>query len=137
MEHIPLDWEAMVRPSPIELADWQLARDREATARFPDLLEHKLRRMSVSPLAYLRGSAPLFYRLLAEHPELSKGPRGKGWLCGDAHLENFGVFRTDAKKSRTHAGEEAVVFDVNDFDEAVVGPWRIDVLRLVTSLILG
>jgi uncharacterized protein (DUF2252 family) len=88
--------------------------------------------MSASPLGYLRGSAPLFYELLVEHPELEAGPDGEGWLVGDAHLENFGAFRTaDAN------GTESVVFDVNDFDEAVIGPFRWDVMRLLTSVILG
>jgi uncharacterized protein (DUF2252 family) len=57
-------------------------------------------------------------------------------LCGDAHLENFGAFRDEAKKS-TKGDTSPVVFDVNDFDEATIGPWRIDVLRLTTSLLLG
>ena len=88
--------------------------------------------MTASPLGYLRGSTGLFYELLAEHPELAEGPGGEGWLVGDAHLENFGAFRSaDAR------GAEAVVFDVNDFDEAIVGPFRWDVVRLLTSVILG
>ena len=88
--------------------------------------------MTASPLGYLRGSAGLFYELLAEHPELAEGPLGEGWLVGDAHLENFGAFR-----SADAHGAEAVVFDVNDFDEAIVGPFRWDVVRLLTSVILG
>ena len=88
--------------------------------------------MTASPLGYLRGSTGLFYELLAEHPELAEGPGGEGWLVGDAHLENFGAYRSaDAR------GAEAVVFDVNDFDEAIVGPFRWDVVRLLTSVILG
>lgn len=117
----------MVCANPVALADWQLARDRKATRRFGGLFEQKVKRMSASPLAYLRGAAPLFYRLLAQVPELGEGPGGKGWLCGDAHLENFGAFRTDS----------AVAFDINDFDEATIGPWRVDVLRLATSVLLG
>jgi uncharacterized protein (DUF2252 family) len=121
-------------PDPIELARWQLERDREASARFLGLFERKVARMAASPLALLRGAAPLFYRLLAEHPELSDGPDGEGWICGDAHVENFGVYRTSDKR---RGDEEPVVFDVNDFDETVVAPWRFDVLRLVTSLVLA
>lgn len=86
----------------------------------------------VSPLAYLRGAAPLFYELLVEFPELAEGPDGEGWLVGDAHLENFGAFRAEDA-----SGSESVVFDVNDFDEAVIGPFRWDVVRLLTSVILG
>lgn len=111
-----------------QLADRQLDEDRRRTARFPDLLARKLRRMSASPLAFLRGSAPLFYALLADHPELAAGPPGEGWIVGDLHLENFGAYRADDTK---------VVFDLNDFDDTVIGPWRFDVLRLTTSLLLG
>jgi len=122
----------MFAPDPLRHAERQLARDDAATRNFPQLLARKLARMAVSPLAYLRGAAPLYYELLGEHPELGQGPSGDGWLIGDAHLENFGAFRTaDA------SGTESVVFDVNDFDEAVVGPFRWDVVRLLTSVILG
>ena len=54
---------------PGALADRQLTLDRERTKRFPDLFIRKLQRMSSSPLAYLRGAAPLFFELLTEHPE--------------------------------------------------------------------
>jgi uncharacterized protein (DUF2252 family) len=122
----------MVAPDPLRYAERQLARDVLATQAYPELLTRKLGRMAASPFGYLRGAAPLYYELLAEHPELATGPSGEGWLVGDAHLENFGAFRTaDA------AGTEAVVFDVNDFDEAVQGPFRWDVVRLLTSVILG
>jgi len=122
----------MYSPDPLLGAERQLARDRAATRAFPWLWPRKLLRMTASPLGYLRGSAGLFYELLAEHPELAEGPGGEGWLVGDAHLENFGAYRSaDAR------GAEAVVFDVNDFDEAIVGPFRWDVVRLLTSVILG
>jgi uncharacterized protein (DUF2252 family) len=88
--------------------------------------------MTASPLGYLRGAAGLFYELLADHPELAAGPDGEGWLVGDAHLENFGAFR-----SADGRGTESVVFDVNDFDEAIIGPFRWDVVRLLTSVLLG
>ncbi len=126
----------MQRPLALDLAHRQLERDRLATARFPHLLQHKLRRMAVSPLSYLRGAAPLFYELLATHRELAEGPLGKGWLVGDAHLENFGAYRVRAGAPASDS-ETDVTFDLNDFDEAFEGPWRLDVLRLVTSVILG
>lgn len=122
----------MFSPQPLLCAERQLTRDRAATQGFQGLLEHKLARMTASPLGYLRGAAALFYELLGEHPELASGPDGEGWLVGDAHLENFGAFRSDDGRSG-----EPVVFDVNDFDEAVVGPLRWDVVRLLTSVILG
>lgn len=122
----------MFSPHPLLCAERQLARDRTATSAYPGLFARKLLRMSASPLGYLRGAAGLFYELLAEHPELAAGPPGEGWLVGDAHLENFGAFRTEDGRSG-----EKVVFDVNDFDEAIVGPFRWDVVRLLTSVILG
>lgn len=130
----------MLALDPLQLARRQLELDRERTGRFPHLLAHKADRMSLSPLALLRGSAPLFYEVLARHPALAQGPAGEGWLVGDCHLENFGAFRTGALTTRetkaSHAAEP-IVFDLNDFDDAFVGPWRYDVLRVTTSLILG
>ena len=117
-------------PEPAALADRQLQLDRERTARFPFLLTRKLQRMSVSPLAFLRGAAPLFYEMLKTSENLADGPPGEGWLVGDLHLENFGAFRAEAKDAKT-------VFNLNDFDDAIIGPWRFDVVRLTTSLLLG
>ena len=131
---------------PWALADRQLLLDRERTKRFPDLFVRKLQRMSSSPLAYLRGAAPIFYDLLAARPELAEGPGGEGWIVGDMHLENVGAYRPDPlgtaepTSSRESAGskkQRLVRFDLNDFDDALIGPWRLDVLRLTTSLLLG
>jgi uncharacterized protein (DUF2252 family) len=122
------------------LARRQLGIDRKRTAQFPHLLAHKAQRMMASPLALLRGSAPLFYEILRAEPSLAEGPPGEGWLVGDAHLENFGAYRGGALSvHETHDSHAAdpVVFDLNDFDEAVVGPWRLDVVRLTTSVVLG
>jgi uncharacterized protein (DUF2252 family) len=128
----------MLAVDPMALARHQIALDRARTTRFPELLAHKLGRMTTSPLAFLRGAAPLFYDLLAAHPTLAEGPRGKGWLTGDLHLENFGAYRprplVDGASKRER---DDVAFDLNDFDDAVIGPWRLDVTRLTTSLILG
>jgi len=128
----------MLSVDPLALARRQIAIDTEKTNRLPNLLDHKLERMTASPLAFLRGAAPLFYELLAVHPSLVEGPRGKGWLTGDLHLENFGAYRPlpIPLGGDKHDHDEAA-FDLNDFDDAVIGPWRIDVLRLTTSLILA
>jgi uncharacterized protein (DUF2252 family) len=91
--------------------------------------------MRASPLAFLRGAAPLFYEILKLHPALAEGPAGEGWLVGDLHIENFGAFEPGPWAGPREA--RAAVFDVNDFDEAFVGPYRLDLLRLVTSLIVG
>src|SRR5262249_32961244 len=129
---------AMEALDPARLAERQLELDRARTARFPDLLARKLVRMSASPLAFLRGAAPLFYEILHARRDLEDGPPGEGWLVGDAHLENFGAYRPDPYGDDGHKGpKKAAVFNLNDFDEAVVAPWRWDVLRLTTSLILG
>lgn len=115
-------------PDAPALADRQLSLDRERTARFPALFTRKLQRMSASPLAFLRGAAPLFYEMLKTSPQLADGPPGEGWIVGDLHLENFGAYRPDTKDA---------VFNLNDFDDALIAPWRFDVLRLTTSLLLG
>ncbi|MEO7112299.1 MAG: DUF2252 family protein [Polyangiaceae bacterium] len=117
---------------PIQLAHAQLEADIRATARFPDLLQRKIARMTISSIAFLRGSAELFYHVLTVRPDLARGPKGKGWIAGDLHLENFGAYRTDG-----HSPKSRVVFGMNDFDEAIIAPWRIDVLRLTTSLLLA
>jgi uncharacterized protein (DUF2252 family) len=131
----------MARPDPIELGVRQFQRDRARHVAIGGLMERKTAKMVASPLAFLRGSAPLFYEVLVEHPELAEGPDDRGYLCGDAHVENFGVYRTSRAKTKAAASDTlegaAVVFDVNDFDEAVVGPWKLDVLRLLSSLILA
>jgi uncharacterized protein (DUF2252 family) len=117
------------------LAQRQLDLDRERTARFPELFSRKLERMSASPLAFLRGAAPLFYEMLARRPDLAGGPPGEGVIVGDLHLENFGAYRRapGSKGAKKHD----VAFNLNDFDDAIVAPWRLDLLRLTTSLILG
>ena len=120
---------------PAELARKQLLRDQRRLGLDPWLFKHKCARMDATPFDFLRGSAPLFYAALRKAPQLAEGPEGDGWLTGDLHLENFGVYRpqppTDDAKSA------AVVFDVNDFDDAFVGPQRLDVLRLLTSTVLA
>src|SRR5271170_1581015 len=128
----------MLAIDPLALARRQIAIDQAKTSHFPALLDHKLSRMAASPLAFRRGAAPLFYEILAAQPSLAEGPRGKGWLTGDLHLENFGAYRPLplALSGDKHEHGEAA-FDLNDFDDAVIGPWRIDVLRLTTSLILA
>lgn len=113
---------------PHELARRQLEIDRELTRSLPELHARKHARLILSPHAFLRGSAPLFYELLAAHPELAGGPPGEGWIVGDMHLENMGAYKSDGA---------SLVFDLNDFDDAGHGPLRWDVVRLSTSLVLS
>lgn len=121
---------------PRRLAQRQLELDRQRTARFPALLARKLSRMKASPLAFLRGSAPLFYELLAAEPDLAAGPPGNGFIQGDAHLENFGAFSPAVHEGGVWKKGHAT-FQLNDFDEATRAEWRWDVLRLTTSLVLA
>src|SRR5262249_53408943 len=133
----------MLSVDPVALARRQLARDLKRTRSFPGIFEHKRERMRPSPLAFLRGTAPLYYELLERSPDLAAGPGGEGWLVGDLHLENFGAYRPTApvadegRGSRKSARTNHIAFDLNDFDDAIVGPWRFDVLRLMVSLVLG
>jgi uncharacterized protein (DUF2252 family) len=113
---------------PFALAARQRDLDRAATARYPELFGRKQKRLLASPHAFYRGSAPLFYEVLAARPELLAGPPGDGWIVGDMHLENAGAYRTDADR---------VVFDLNDFDDASIGPLQLDVLRLSASVLLA
>lgn len=115
-------------PKSASLAAAQRAADRERLKRRPELLARKWKRMAASPFAFLRGSALLFDECLRREGSWSKGPSGGGSLVGDLHLENFGVFLADG-------GEP--VFHINDFDELRDGPWRFDVLRLLTSILLA
>jgi len=120
-----------------ELAEQQLAYDLERTSAFPPLLRRKLDRMGASPLAFLRGAAPLFYDLLKENPDLGEGPAGEGWIVGDLHIENFGAYRPDDSEGGDEKTKRPAVFDLNDFDDTIIGPWRYDVLRFSTSLLLA
>jgi uncharacterized protein (DUF2252 family) len=106
------------RPDPIDLF---LRTDRARIAR---LLPIRYGRMASSLLAFVRGSADVMANDLASTPVT--GLRVQ--LCGDAHLANFGVFAT-AERDR--------VFDVNDFDETLPGPWEWDTKRLATSLVVA
>ena len=114
---------------PFFLAERQRELDHAATANFPQLYERKQLRLMLSPHSFLRGSAPLFYEILAVRPDLAAGPAGEGWIVGDMHLENVGAYQTDTKGQ--------VVFNLNDFDDAAIGPLFLDVLRLSVSVLLA
>lgn len=106
------------RPDPLSLF---AAADRD---RVPELLPIRYGRMSQSPFAFLRGAAVVMAHDLAATPVT--GLRVQ--LCGDAHVRNFGFFATP---------ERDQVFDLNDFDETLRGPWEWDVKRLATSLVVA
>ena len=87
----------------------------------PELVPIRWGRMLVSPFTYYRGAALPMAADLASHAGLRAGVQA----CGDAHLSNFGIFGS---------AERRLVFDVNDFDETLPGPWEWDVKRLAASL---
>jgi uncharacterized protein (DUF2252 family) len=118
----------MTELDPFALAARQMEIDRDATKGFPWLSARKKERLSPGPFAFLRGSAPLFYEILAARPELATGPEGDGWIVGDMHLENVGAYRCDT---------DHVIFGLNDFDDSTIGPLRYDVLRFSTSVLLA
>ena len=92
----------------------------QAASRVPELVPVRHGRMLVSPFTFFRGAALPMAADLATTP--ASGLRVQ--LCGDAHLANFGAFASP---------ERRLVFDVNDFDETLPGPFEWDVKRLVTS----
>ena len=94
---------------------------RQAQSRVPELVPVRHGRMLVSPFTFYRGAALPMAADLANTP--SSGLQVQ--LCGDAHLANFGAFASP---------ERRLVFDVNDFDETLPGPFEWDVKRLVASL---
>jgi uncharacterized protein (DUF2252 family) len=102
------------RPDPIEVLE------RQASTRDPTLVPIRYGRMLVSPFAFYRGAAAIMAADLTETPRSGIAVQ----LCGDAHLENFGVFA---------APNRDLVFDINDFDETLPGPWEWDVKRLAAS----
>ncbi len=109
------DWKpAPNRPDPVAILETQ------AATRLPELVPIRYGRMLASPFAFYRGAAAIMAS------DLSDGPRTSlhAQLCGDAHLSNFGVF---------HSPDRRMVFDINDFDETLPGPFEWDVKRLAAS----
>jgi uncharacterized protein (DUF2252 family) len=102
------------RPDPIALLEEQ------ATERVPELVPIRHGRMAVSPFTFYRGAALVMAADLAETPVSGVTVQ----ICGDAHLLNFGMFGTP---------ERQLIFDINDFDETLPGPWEWDVKRLAAS----
>src|SRR5689334_20372641 len=106
------------RPDPLALLEGQ------AQSRVPQLVPIRHGRMASSAFAYYRGAALPMAADLARTP--ASGIRVQA--CGDAHLLNFGVYKTP---------ERSLVFDINDFDETLPGPWEWDVKRLAASLVVA
>jgi uncharacterized protein (DUF2252 family) len=109
-------------------AEFELPPDRDAVAlidadsaaRVPELVPIRYARMLVSPFTFYRGAAGLMANDLAATPTAGLNAQ----LCGDAHLSNFGGFASPSRD---------LVFDLNDFDETLPGPFEWDVKRLAAS----
>jgi uncharacterized protein (DUF2252 family) len=109
------DWEpAADRPDPVAVLVAQ------GEARVQDLLPIRYGRMAESPFGFFRGAAAGMAADLADTPNTGIHVQ----LCGDGHLVNFGGFGTP---------ERRLIFDVNDFDETLPGPWEWDLKRLGAS----
>jgi uncharacterized protein (DUF2252 family) len=105
-------------PGPIEI----LSAQNES--RYPELIPLRWGRMVASPFTFFRGSAAVMASDLAGSPDSGLVVQA----CGDAHLQNFGLFASP---------ERNLLFDVNDFDETLPGPWEWDVKRLAASVVLA
>jgi uncharacterized protein (DUF2252 family) len=117
---VPLESHAAFDPSP-DRPDPIALLEEQAETRVPELVPVRYGRMLVSPFTYYRGAALPMASDLATTPVSGLSVQA----CGDAHLSNFGLFGS---------AERRLVFDVNDFDETLPGPWEWDVKRLAASL---
>jgi uncharacterized protein (DUF2252 family) len=106
------------RPDPVDLLEAQ------ARNRIPELIPIRYGRMMASPFAFLRGSAVVMAQDLASTPKTGI----QAQLCGDAHLLNFGAYASP---------ERSLLFDLNDFDETLPGPWEWDIKRLAVSFVVA
>ncbi|MGW2537567.1 DUF2252 domain-containing protein [Streptomyces sp. NPDC001499] len=106
------------RPDPLALLEAQSA------TRVPELVPIRYGRMTESPFRFYRGAAAIMASDLAGTP--ASGIRAQ--LCGDAHLLNFRLLASP---------ERHLLFDINDFDETLPGPWEWDVKRLAASLVIA
>ncbi|HET8912632.1 MAG TPA: DUF2252 domain-containing protein [Ktedonobacteraceae bacterium] len=121
--HVPRishgDWApAADRPDPLNL----LTESNQG--RIEDLIPIRYGRMSRSPFNFFRGAAVIMANDLSQTPITGL----KAQICGDAHLANFGIYATPERKQ---------VFDLNDFDETLHGPWEWDVKRLAASIVIA
>ncbi len=91
--------------------------------RDPEILRQKFELLRADSYAFYRGTSHLFYQSLPRHAVLASAPALL--VCGDLHLENFGVYKGDNRLA---------YFDLNDFDEAALAPFTLDLLRFVSSI---
>uniref|UniRef100_UPI000D3912B3 DUF2252 domain-containing protein n=1 Tax=unclassified Variovorax TaxID=663243 RepID=UPI000D3912B3 len=94
--------------------------------REPERLAIKYAHLRQNPFVFLRGTCHLFYDRLPADALFAKAPAA--WLCGDAHLENFGSYKGDDRR---------VYFDLNDFDEAALAPLTWELVRFLSSVLVA
>jgi uncharacterized protein (DUF2252 family) len=117
---VPLDAHAE-SPRTTRSRDPLTLLEEQAVGRLPELAPIRYGRMLSSPFAFYRGAARVMAADLADAPRSGLTVQ----MCGDAHVSNFGLFGSP---------ERRLVFDANDFDETLPGPFEHDVKRLVASL---
>jgi uncharacterized protein (DUF2252 family) len=120
---VPRSSHAVFEPPPTRFDPVELL-ERQAATRVPELVPIRYGRMLVSPFTFYRGAAMIMAHDLGPTPRSGLAVQ----CCGDAHLSNFGVFASP---------ERRLVFDVNDFDETLPGPWEWDVKRLAVSMLIA
>lgn len=117
---------------PAELGVYRPAANRDPLGilaeqdkdRLQDLVPVRISRMLQDKFSFLRGAAAIMAADLSDEPVSG----GRVFVCGDAHINNFGVYATP---------EGRLVFDVNDFDESTIAPWEWDIKRTVASVYLA
>jgi uncharacterized protein (DUF2252 family) len=120
---VPRSSHASFEPAP-HRADPVGVLERQAQTRVPELVPIRYGRMLVSAFTFYRGAAMIMAGDLAATPRSGLTVQ----CCGDAHLSNFGVFASP---------ERRLMFDLNDFDETLPGPWEWDVKRLAVSMLIA
>jgi uncharacterized protein (DUF2252 family) len=120
---VPRSSHAAFEPAP-HRADPIEVLERQAQTRVPELVPIRYGRMLVSAFTFYRGAAMIMAGDLAATPRSGLTVQ----CCGDAHLSNFGVFASP---------ERRLMFDLNDFDETLPGPWEWDVKRLAASMLIA
>ena len=108
----------------VDRADPVALLEEQDVTREPDLVPVRHGRMMVSPFTFYRGAAKIMAADLKDTPTAGLNVQ----LCGDAHLSNFGVFASP---------ERTLLFDVNDFDETLPGPFEYDVKRMAASFAIA
>jgi len=119
--------------SRVQQADWDPTRRKTSILdllreserrRIAALLPIKATRMAASPFGFFRGAVPI----MAHDLSMLSNTGIQSQLCGDAHVHNLGAFEGQ---------DERLIFDINDFDETIRGPWEWDVKRMASSLVLA